>query len=167
MPNMEITITPSTVVFASAYGKLARGFTTFRVPLEAAVRRVMIPSISQNFEEGGRPSWEQLSDATIERRDREGTLGGEPQDILVESGTLFGDALRLARWEISGRTAMFTNLPSRSAYGRFHQTGTDNMPARPFVVMQDEDVDRIREIFELWRDGQIITNWAARIRKFS
>ncbi len=167
MANMQITIEPSTVIFASAYGRLARGFKTFRVPLEASVRRVMIPSISQNFEEGGRPPWERLSDATIERRDREGTLGGEPQDILVESGTLFGDALRFARWEIGRTTAIYTNLPSRSAYGRFHQTGTTNMPARPFVVIQEEDKDAIHHIFELWRDGQIIVNWSSRIRKFS
>jgi phage gpG-like protein len=164
MANVSISISPSTAIFASAYGRLAKGFTTFRVPLEQSVRRVMIPSITENFVEGGRPPWEPHSDETIRRRDREGTLGGVPQDILVETGQLFGDAIRLARWDIGRTTAVYSNLPARSAYGRFHQFGASNIPVRPFVEIQAEDADNIARIFDLWSNGIIITNWSRRIR---
>src|SRR5215207_6343018 len=98
MYKMDVDITPNSRIIGAAFGAVARGFLTFRQPLEQSVRSVAIPSIVENFEVGGRPPWTPHSEATELRREREGTLGGEPQDILIETGRLFGDATRLARW---------------------------------------------------------------------
>lgn len=163
---MSATITPSSMVIGAAFGAVARGFRTYRLPLEQSVRSVAIPSIVENFEVGGRPPWTPHSEATEVRREREGTLGGEPQDILIETGRLFGDATRLARWTITSDEAFISNLPNRSAYGRFHQTGTEKMPERPWASLDTEDVDGIEDIFNRWRDGIILANMWRRTRLF-
>jgi len=168
---MTVDVTPDSRIIGASFGAMARGFRTFRRPLEASVREVAIPAISENFEVGGRPPWTPHSESTQVRRAREGTLGGEPQDILIESGLLFGDATKLARWTITGDEAYISNLPSRSAYGRFHQTGADLarggfMPARPWASVNTDDVDRIEDRFEAWRDGIIARSlWSRVIRR--
>lgn len=165
---MSVTVEPNPMILGLRLSALAKGFSTFKVPLNESVRRVTIPSIIEQFEAGGKPPWEPLADSTIERRGRQGTLGGEPQDILIETGQLFGDAIKLARWNITTFSASFTNLPSRSAYGRFHQNGATEwksnaeIPTRPFVVLLPEDVDRIQSIFTAWASGLIITHWGRR-----
>jgi phage gpG-like protein len=166
---MDVDIVPNSRVIGGSLGAVAKGFRTYRLPLEQSVRRVAIPSITENFEVGGRPPWEPHADSTVERRDRQGTLGGEPQDILIETGRLFGDATKLARWTITGDEAYISNLPSRSAYGRFHQTGANlsrggTLPQRPWASLTTEDVDQIENIFNRWRDGIVIANWWARMR---
>lgn len=166
MYRVDIDLHPSPRVMGASFGAVARGFRTYRRPLEASVRHVAMPAIQENFEVGGRPPWEPHAEATVERREREGTLGGEPQDILVETGRLLGAATRLARWSISGTEAYISNLPTDAAYGRFHQTGTGHMPARPWASLTTEDVDNIQDIFQKWRDGVIIMNWWRRIRRF-
>jgi phage gpG-like protein len=167
---MTVDITPNSVVMGAAFGAVARGFRTFRQPLDQSVRSVGIPAIIENFEVGGRPPWVPHAETTVERRDRQGTLGGEPQDILIETGQLFGDATKLARWTITGQEAYISNLPSRSAYGRFHQTGADlarggTLPQRPWASMESDDVDRIEEIFARWRDGIFLANMWRRVRR--
>lgn len=163
---MSVNITPDSRVIGASMGAVARGFRTYRLPLETSVKQVAIPAIIENFEVGGRPPWAPHSEATQLRRERQGTLGGEPQDILIESGQLFGDAVRLARWTISGQEAYISNLPDRSAYGRFHQTGFNDVPARPWASVTTDDVDNIENIFNRWRDGIIIANWWKRVRGF-
>src|SRR6266536_4889488 len=86
--------------------KVARGFIraglemrNLRAPLEQSVRRVVIPSIQENFFEGGRPKWDPLSDETLQRRERQGT--GDA--VLHESGTGERHALSRARWNIGMR----------------------------------------------------------------
>lgn len=167
MFRLDVDITPNSLIMGAAFGAVANGFRTYRQPLEESVRSIAIPSIIENFEVGGRPPWTPHSDQTELRRDREGTLGGEPQDILIESGTLFGDATKLARWTITGEEAYISNLPSRSAYGRFHQTGAEmarggSLPRRPWASVTTQDVDAIEDIFARWRDGIVMAHmWRA------
>jgi phage gpG-like protein len=163
--RFDIDFVPTTRVMGASFGQVAKGFRTYRMPLEESVKRVAISGIAENFIVGGRPPWEPLSEETIRRRDREGTLGQEPQDILIETGTLFGDATRLARWTITGGEAYISNLPNRSWYGVLHQTGTSHMPARPWANLTTDDVDAMESIFNKWRDGIIIANWWRRIAR--
>jgi phage gpG-like protein len=166
MYRMTVDITPDSRIIGASFGAIAKGFRGFSRPLEASVREVAIPAIQENFEVGGRPPWTPHSEATEVRRAREGTLGGEPQDILIETGLLFGDATRLARWTINRDEAYISNLPNRSAYGRFHQTGTEFMPQRPWATLDSNDADNIEDVFEQWRDGIIARSlWSRVIRR--
>jgi phage gpG-like protein len=168
MPTeFKIDYVPPLAVLEFDLAKLAAGFRTFRVPLTKAVDRVLIPSILQNFEEGGRPPWQPLSEETIARRERQGTMGGLfGSDILVESGQLFGAMSHRARWTITGHEASISNLPNAAWYGMLHQGGRDffnvDFPARPFAVMQRDDQVRIEAIFSAWVEGIIIVNWNKR-----
>jgi phage gpG-like protein len=42
-------------------------------------------------------------------------------------------------------------------YGYFHETGTSFMPARPFMDLDEGDVDSIVEVFEQWLDTKFIS----------
>jgi phage gpG-like protein len=165
MPTeFKIDFLPPLAVLEFDLAKLAAGFRTFRVPLTTSVDRVLIPSILENFEVGGRPPWQPLSDETIARRERQGTMGGLfGSDILVESGELFGAMSHRARWKITGHEASISNLPNAAWYGMLHQGGDDffnvNFPARPFAVMQREDQERIEAIFAAWVGGIVTVNW--------
>jgi phage gpG-like protein len=156
---------PGARLIGSQMGVLASGFRTFRQPLEHAVDNVMTQHIIHQFEVGGEPAWEPLADSTVERRGRQGTLGGYPQDILVETGTLFESVTRRARWTVTGQEAYFSNLPNRAAYGRFHMEGTQNMPERPWIQITSQDIDEVESIFGRWVDGVILGSWVQRIRR--
>jgi phage gpG-like protein len=172
MVGLDIDLSPSTRIIGRDLSALAAGFRTYRLPLRQSVDHVMIPAIAHQFEVGGDPAWEPLAEATQERRDREGTLGGEPQDILVETGRLFSAATARARWSFTPDEAWFSNLPSQAEYGIVHQTGGHNartggfIPARPFVRGSTEDVDAVEDIFQRWARGLIIVNWLKRARRF-
>jgi phage gpG-like protein len=166
----DYTSIPGGRIIGREFSDLARGFRTFRVPLEKAVESVGIQHILHQFEVGGDPPWEPHAQSTSERRSRQGTLGGYPQDILVESGALFAAATAKARWTITGQEAFFSNLPERAAYGRFHMTGANLarggfMPARPFIQMGDQEIDEIQGVFGKWVDGVILTRWMRRIHR--
>ena len=162
--SFNLDFIPGSRLLGRDFGILAAGFRTFRVPLTKAVDSVMTQHIIEQFEAGGEPPWEPLAESTTQRRARQGTLGGYPQDILVESGTLFEAATRRARWTITGNEAYFSNLPSRAQYGFFHLTGTGNMPARPFIQITNQEFDEVENIFGRWVDGLILTRWMKRIR---
>lgn len=156
---------PRARIIGADLSALARGFRTYRVPLTKSVDSVMVQHIIHQFEVGGEPPWEPHADSTVERRERQGTLGGYPQDILVETGTLFESATRKARWTITGDEAFFSNLPDRAEYGEFHMTGTTNMVARPFIQLTENELDEVQGVFGNWVDGIILTNWMRRIRR--
>lgn len=160
----DVDFIPRGRIIGAEFSMIAKGFRSFRQPLEKSVESAMIQHIIEQFEVGGEPSWEPLADATIERRSRQGTLDGYPQDILVETGTLFESATKKARWKITGDEAYFSNLPSRAEYGYFHLTGTNYMPARPFIQLTAKEIDEVQGIFGRWVDGIIITKWMRRTR---
>lgn len=170
--DFKIDFVPPLAVIGAAYGRVAAGFRTFRVPLTVSVERVLIPSILENFQEGGRPiPWEPLSEETQARRERQDTIGGLfGSDILVETGRLFGAMGSKARWHIDGREAYISNLPNSAWYGALHQGGDDffnvNFPARQFAVIQREDEEAIVKIFDSWIAGNVITNWSRKNRVF-
>jgi phage gpG-like protein len=120
---------------------------SMREPLKRSIQQVIAPSFGQNFVSMGRPEgWQQLSDATLMNK----TRYNYPDDILVRTGLLRKTIQQLNIWTISRTEATIQGLPDKIAYGVYHQTGTTNMPARPFAVLQDEDIDKIQEIFADW-----------------
>jgi phage gpG-like protein len=98
---------------------------SYRVPLERAVRQIMMPSITENFNTSGRPvPWAPLSDATWEKRAQDGWSGG---DILIKSGTLRSVAGSFKIWKIGTGGAAVTGLPG-AEYGGYHQAGYGTQP---------------------------------------
>jgi phage gpG-like protein len=158
--SMEIDFEPSVGIMARKIEKFGADIRSFRVPLTRAVREVMIPSIQMNFMKSGRPRWADLSEATWKQKSGK---------ILVESGKLQQGMKSFGLWHIDTEKALIPSLPQSIWYGNLHQAGygsaemfhdpvtneTVNVggsgaPARPFVVIQEEDGVKIDEIFNLW-----------------
>lgn len=121
---------------------------SFREPLEQSVRRVVIPSIRKNFAVEGRPQWAPLAPSTVLAR-------GASGPILDRTGRLKKVATQLNIWKYTRDSATIVGLDARVKYATYHQSGTSKMPARPFVMLQDEDEERIEQIFYEWLDGRI------------
>lgn len=126
----------------------AYGIRSFREPLTKSVREVIIPSIRNNFAAEGRPSWEPLAPTTVLSR-------GASGPILNRTGRLLKVATQFNIWTYTRDSATITGIDSRVKYAGYHQGGTRKMPARPFVVLQDEDEEQIERIFAEWVDDRL------------
>jgi phage gpG-like protein len=201
---MTFNFKPSIGIGAAQVDKLGLDIRSFREPLKRVVQKVMAPSFRKNFEEEGRPDeWEDLSEATLEMRER---LHGGGDEILNRSGLLMKTMQQLNIWTITETTATIQDLPSKVSYGKVHQAGyagrggsalfqslnrsmadrtkrfggdtkkatqdlddeivlamrggsqrrrggpqnVSEIPARPFVLLQEEDEDAIEEVFVEW-----------------
>ncbi len=105
----------------------------------------MVASIKRNFEVGGRPKrWKPLSKETIKRR-RKGS--SKP---LVDTGRLKNSI----NFKITGRSVEIG--PSGDiVYAAIHQFGgragrghSAQIPARPYLVFQKEDINYIKEVMD-------------------
>jgi phage gpG-like protein len=143
---LEVTVTPN---LGPRFGKLAVRTGGFRVPLQGSVRSVAVPSVKENFEAGGNPPWVRLKESTIEAKGHDRPL--------FDSGAGMASATSLARWHVAHDEAEYRgdSFPKSTAYMRFHESGTDLMPARPFAVLQDDDERAVNGIFHTWVDLQI------------
>ena len=166
---VSVDIRPSIGMLARDIDRLGIDIRSFREPLERAIKQVMIPSIAKNFDEEGRPQkWDPLQPYTIKMR------GGQTGPILNRTGTLSKAAVQFSNWNISQIAAVFQGLPNRAKYGDVHQGGYGGdasvvmkqsarkiiagaksagkfaIPARPFVMYQEEDEFDIEEIFAEW-----------------
>lgn len=144
----EIDWRPNLPVVAKQYRELGIQVKSFKEPLKRAVKQVVIPSIRTNFDVGGRPSWPPYADSTKEFHE----MLGEPlsSSMLVKSGTLRATMGLQSIWTITRDTASIEDLPSAVWYGKLHQGGNKNLPARPFVLLQPKDEEDIREVFDKW-----------------
>jgi phage gpG-like protein len=110
--------------------------TGTRELLEQAVDEVARPAIAHQFQVAGEPPWEELAEATLERRERQGR-GTRP---LVVSGAGMAAALERQRWAITRTEASYPGgrWSGPGAHVRFHQEGArdGHFPARPFVALQ-------------------------------
>lgn len=160
---IDYSFHPSLLILAGEMETFGLNVKSFREPLTRAVRQVMIPSIQDNFNAGGRPSWEPLSAATEQIKF---ALGAD-QGTLVRTGSLKRNMGYLSMWTIDTSQAAIQGLPERIAYGGIHQAGTNsgsgrgsNIPARPFVAIQDADEDKIEAVFDQWlSERQAAAGW--------
>lgn len=113
--------TPSISIIARDLRNLQNGLTNYKTPLEQAVKEVLIPSIEQNFAEGGRPPWEPLDQATVDKHRSKIGMGATP--ILVRTGLLYRVATNFNIWTINQTSAVIKELPSIVWYGNVHQQG--------------------------------------------
>ncbi len=131
-----------------------------RRPLERIRDEVMIPSIDTNFERGGRPKWEHLSPVTIMRRggfsagqaiEAAGTGSARPLD---HTGRMRAAATAKARFHIRSNEMNYGNWPGSRWFGPVHDlpglSSRAQIPNRPFVLIQPEDINHMGEILEEW-----------------
>ena len=109
-------------------------------PAMQVVGETIRTSVVKNFEDGGRPtSWKPLAPATLK-----GSKGG---GILRRQGMAGGLMGSIKYRAYSDRAVVGTN----KIYGAIHQLGGKagrgrkvTIPARPFLMVQDEDWSEIR-----------------------
>lgn len=129
-------------------------------PVLGAAGQYMLGSIQRNFDSEGRPrKWKPLSPATLMTwvRKRKTWVGKRGltaagrralagRKILTDTGRLRNSINYRA--EVN-RLIIGTNV----SYAPYHQFGTKKMPARPFLLFQNEDIVEIRRMIADYLDG--------------
>lgn len=130
--------------------------------------QVIVSSVNRNFIEGGRPTpWKPLNPATVLQR-MQGTkgyrqikrgpnkgritkataenIGAAGFRILRESDVLMASIGAKSGNGVYRLTPHSLEIGTSVPYAAVHQFGTKYIPARPFMVVQEEDVDDIVKI---------------------
>lgn len=138
-------------------------FDTRRVerPLHA-IGVYMLGSVERNFQAQGRPTrWTPLKPSTLARR-RKGPHQGGPQ-ILMDTGGLKHSIKEQVT--LSGNSSV--SIGSNKKYARRQQMGYEGKtgkgagrghsptPARPFLLIQEEDKPKIIEIARRCLEGKL------------
>jgi phage virion morphogenesis protein len=138
---------------ADRFKKLAKGGASLSAPLSAC-GEILLSSVEENFQQEGRFSsagswrgggtrWPDLSPATKEARAKQGKWPGKKLQV---SGQL---AASISKNVKGNEVTVGTN----KAYAAIHQFGGQagrgrkvKIPARPFLVVQDEDVEEMMDV---------------------
>ncbi len=142
--------------------ELSVDLRSLKEPLRRAVKEVMIPSFRENFDSEGRPSW------TPAKRNY-------GHSLLNDTGKLKNATQLLAIWDFDREHAKLnpSSLESRVGPKIVHQTGAvrkianpkgkgkgvHRIPARPFIMMQNEDQEKIAEIFDKYLQERVQRRW--------
>jgi phage gpG-like protein len=109
---------------------------------------LMIRSAHGTFEVEGRPApWKVLADSTVAKRRNEDS---STIKALRDTGMLWQSIGSEADGGISETGAAFAEIGTRVEYAAYHQDGTDRIPARPFLLFQDQDISDIAEGMADW-----------------
>jgi len=103
------------------------------------VGEIVERSVGKNFTAQGRPkAWKKTNEATLKRR-RKGSKGAK---TLTDTRRLRNSITR----EVSDRDVeVGTNI----IYANTHQHGRGSIPARPFLLIQEEDEPKIESAIEM------------------
>jgi phage gpG-like protein len=154
---------PSANFLQGALNSWSGEMRSFREPLNQSVREVVIPRVRDNFaseSEAGNP-WVPLAEATpfMPYRVAHG-MEGRSDSILKVTGRLQRAVTSVGIWRFDGIGGMaFVSEIGSAPYAEVHQQGAvnrglkgglSNIPARPFLSVNQEDVDRMETIFQDW-----------------
>lgn len=117
--NVDVDLTELTMELTTFLGRVQNQHD---VNMQAA--EILRAMVDDKFESEG-PGWDELSPATILRR----RVGGSR--ILQDSGHLAGSLTAYAGADFA---EVYTNV----LYAKYHLTGTENMPARDFLDIDEE-----------------------------
>lgn len=143
-------------------GKLAAAVTNWSTPLRA-FGRILVRSVTENFETEGRPKpWKPLAQSTLFGRIGEGRLIGAKGQELKRTRKRLGNVKILqdkgflkssVRAEIGGNTLRVGPSGPAAIYAAIHQFGGQagrgkkvKIPARPYLVVQDEDLTELQAL---------------------
>jgi phage gpG-like protein len=166
---IDVDIVPLPIILVGQFEALAASVRSYHEPLKRSIQQVVIPSIKKNFDVGGRPSWPVLAPATLVFRGElkstsslDALSAGFGSEILVRSGKLRRAAQALARWTITRDEAYAGGAwPGSVWYGPLQHTGFigghgAETPPRPFMMIQEEDMPKIEEVFVQWFKERLI-----------
>ncbi len=177
--SIEMHFEPSMGIMARKVDKLGLDIRSFKEPLKRSIRQVMIPSIAQNFTVGGRPPWYPLEDSTVNKKGSEKplvTTGKLARNMTymsiwhIDREKAFIADLPQRIWygKVHQAGARF-NIPATgfkivhvsylgTTLGRPDKGGGNvgEIPARPFVTVQQQDIEEIERVFELWLNERIV-----------
>jgi len=186
MINLGYSFTPTIAMSAKAFDTLELDIRSFREPLKRSIQRVLAPSIQKNFIAGGRPeAWTPLSDATLMVKAQDPKTKFPVGDPLLRSGLLYKTMGQFNIWTVTQTQAAILDLPDKIWYGALHQAGYGSAtaagagatsaegfqammqkvlsgglkayaPARPFALVQTQDLDAIQLEFEIWMNERIV-----------
>lgn len=128
-------------------GRLATDVRQVERPLRAS-GAVILASVEKNFKAQGRPNrWQSLSAGTLKRR-RKGRGKGKGQ-ILIDTARLKNShSMRLTTEGVEVGTNVVYARRHHFGYAGGSGRGRSRTPARPFLMIQDEDIVSISEIFK-------------------
>lgn len=140
--NVVITTNGISKVRAKLEGNISRS-TDLTVPMKQGAL-LMMGSINENFMTGGRPQhWRALAPKTLKRKIRQGL---SPVPLTGRTGILRSSIA-------SSVTQTGFKLGTSLVYARIHQRGgqagrnhATTIPARPYLVFQDEDIQEINKL---------------------
>jgi len=155
---MTIDFDPEPIIVAAAFEKWSLDIRSFKEPLEKSVRQVLSPSLSKNFEVGGRPTWTPLSDITVKEKSRRGF--SDPGAPLIRTRKLAKQVGYYNLWVINGPAGeayISSGKMEGVFYGVYHNFGMTGggadepgYPQREWAIIQTEDANEIEEIFFDW-----------------
>lgn len=142
MSGTTISIESNAQEVAAAVGQVADRMGSPDAAL-SIIGETVTASVQRNFELGGRPPWQPLSPVTLAKK-----RGGS---ILVGKGWA-GGLLGSIHWEVADNVVY---VGTDKIYAAIHQFGGSagrghkvEIPAREFLMIQDEDVDEALELLE-------------------
>jgi phage gpG-like protein len=124
----------------------------------------MQDSVAKNFEQGGRPEkWKEWSAGYSAWRHRIGRpFGMLILDVSLRAtrigarGRVYGGNLRKGiHVPPPGKDMALVSAGKNAPYAKAHQFGYGPIPARPFMLFQDEDIEKIEKFFKDWLDGKV------------
>ena len=112
------------------------------------VGEVLLRSIRRNFADGGRPGkWPpSRRGAAGNSKRRKGKRGGK---TLIDTGRLLNSITYRA-------TSRFVDVGTNVIYAATHQFGRGAIPARPFIMINDDDREPINKIMARWILGPLL-----------
>lgn len=157
-----ISMFPSGSALASSLTRWSGDIRSFEPVLRRIVKEVVKPRIEENFikeTEAGDKKWDKLAEITPFIGYRQ-MHNAADNPILDVTGKLKRVALQDNIWTFDNRAgvAFVRDLPG-AEYGRAQQHGAPNyglsggladIPARPFIIIRREDIDRAEEIVKAW-----------------
>lgn len=125
-------------------GRLATDLKQTEKPLKAA-GVLILGSIEKNFQAGGRPArWQKLAPNTKRRRGKKSSA-----KILVDTGRLKNShSMKLTTAGVLVGTNVVYAKRHHFGYPGGSGRGRSKTPARPFLMLQEEDIDNIGKIFK-------------------
>lgn len=114
------------------------------LPLMQDLGRIALFSVQENFRVGGRPKWQPLAAATVKAK-------GHSKPLL-DSGVLQNIVMKTRPDEV-----VVGVQPAAKAYAAIQHFGgkagrnhSVTIPARPYMLLQDEDLAEIDQLLQSW-----------------
>jgi hypothetical protein len=146
--SLEMRWLPEPALVASGFFMTSRMLEDMRVPMEASLG-VLARQVQENFKTQGQGTWEVLEWDTVIQKQRVGAP--YPNAPLVRWGPLMTRSPTSFIVSHSGRETQ-AEWVDPTNYGGFHLGGTKFMPVRDFLMLTDNALQQIQEIFADWID---------------